>query len=38
LRRRPPRVDQHRCVYDALAEPLSEGTMHELRITTKGEA
>jgi stress-induced morphogen len=30
-------VDQHRLVYDALAEPLADGTIHELRITTKGE-
>ncbi len=29
-------VDQHRLVYDALAEPLADGTIHELRITTKG--
>jgi stress-induced morphogen len=31
-------VDQHRRVYDALAEPLEDGTIHELRITTRGEA
>jgi len=31
-------VDQHRLVYDALAEPLGDGTIHELRITTRGEA
>lgn len=31
------RVDQHRLVYDALAEPLADGTIHELRITTRGE-
>ena len=31
-------VDQHRLVYDALAEPLSDGTIHELRIKTKGAA
>ena len=30
-------VDQHRLVYDALAEPLGDGTIHELRITTRGE-
>ena len=30
-------VDQHRLVYDALAEPLSDGTIHELRIRTRGE-
>jgi stress-induced morphogen len=29
-------VDQHRLVYDALAEPLSDGTIHELRIRTRG--
>jgi stress-induced morphogen len=29
-------VDQHRLVYDALAEPLRDGTIHELRIKTKG--
>jgi stress-induced morphogen len=29
-------VDQHRRVYDALAEPLANGTIHELRISTKG--
>ncbi|HLM92257.1 MAG TPA: BolA family protein [Gaiellaceae bacterium] len=31
-------VDQHRLVYDALAEPLEDGTIHELRITTRGDA
>ena len=31
-----PLVDQHRLVYDALAEPLADGTIHELRIKTKG--
>jgi stress-induced morphogen len=31
-------VDQHRLVYDALAEPLADGTIHELRIRTKGTA
>ena len=30
-------VDQHRLVYDALAEPLADGTIHELRIKTRGE-
>jgi stress-induced morphogen len=30
-------VDQHRLVYDALAEPLADGTIHELRIRTRGE-
>jgi stress-induced morphogen len=29
-------VEQHRRVYDALAEPLADGTIHELRIKTKG--
>jgi stress-induced morphogen len=29
-------VDQHRLVYDALAEPLTDGTIHELRIRTRG--
>jgi stress-induced morphogen len=29
-------VDQHRLVYDALAEPLADGTIHELRIRTRG--
>jgi stress-induced morphogen len=29
-------VDQHRLVYDALAAPLEDGSIHELRITTKG--
>jgi stress-induced morphogen len=29
-------VDQHRLVYDALAGPLADGTIHELRIKTKG--
>ena len=30
-------VDQHRLVYDALARPLADGTIHELRIRTRGE-
>jgi stress-induced morphogen len=29
-------VQQHRLVYDALAGPLADGTIHELRISTKG--
>jgi stress-induced morphogen len=29
-------VDQHRRVYDALAAPLADGTIHELRIQTRG--
>ena len=28
-------VEQHRLVYDALEEPLRDGTIHELRITTR---
>jgi stress-induced morphogen len=31
-------VEQHRMVNRALAEPLADGTIHELRITTKGPA
>jgi stress-induced morphogen len=31
-------VEQHRLVYDALAGPLADGTIHELRITTRGTA
>jgi stress-induced morphogen len=31
-------VEQHRLVYAALDEPLSDGTIHELRITTRSEA
>jgi stress-induced morphogen len=29
-------VEQHRLVYDALAEPLADGSIHELRIKTRG--
>ncbi len=29
-------LDQHRLVNEALAEPLGDGTIHELRITTRG--
>jgi stress-induced morphogen len=29
-------LDQHRRVNDALAAPLADGTIHELRIKTKG--
>jgi stress-induced morphogen len=29
-------LDQHRLVYDALEAPLADGTIHELRIKTKG--
>ena len=28
-------VEQHRLVYEALAGPLADGTIHELRIRTK---
>jgi len=31
-------LDQHRRVNDALAEPLRDGTIHELRIKTRGTA
>jgi stress-induced morphogen len=29
-------VEQHRLVNEALAAPLADGTIHELRIQTKG--
>jgi stress-induced morphogen len=29
-------VEQHSLVYDALAAPLADGSIHELRIKTKG--
>jgi stress-induced morphogen len=29
-------LEQHRLVNEALAEPLGDGTIHELRIKTKG--
>ena len=29
-------LDQHRLVNDALADPLRDGTIHELRIRTRG--
>jgi stress-induced morphogen len=29
-------IDQHRLVNEALAEPLRDGTIHELRIKTRG--
>ena len=28
-------VEQHRLVYDALAAPLADGSIHELRIRTR---
>ncbi|HEX5028564.1 MAG TPA: BolA family protein [Gaiellaceae bacterium] len=31
-------IDQHRRVNDALAAPLADGSIHELRIKTKGTA
>ena len=31
-------VDQHKLVYAALEEPLADGTIHELRIKTRGAA
>jgi stress-induced morphogen len=31
-----PLLDQHRLVNDALADPLRDGTIHELRIKTRG--
>ena len=30
-------VEQHRLVYDALAEPLADGSIHELRIKTTSD-
>ena len=29
-------VEQHRLVYEALAAPLGDGSIHELRIKTRG--
>jgi stress-induced morphogen len=31
-----PLLDQHRLVNEALAEPFRDGTIHELRIKTRG--
>ena len=31
-----PLLDQHRLVNEALAEPLRDGSIHELRIKTRG--
>ena len=31
-----PLLEQHRLVNDALEQPLRDGTIHELRIKTKG--
>lgn len=33
-----PLVQQHRLVNEALAQPLADGTIHELRIKTRGSA
>lgn len=33
-----PLIDQHRRVNEALAMPLADGSIHELRIRTKGAA
>jgi stress-induced morphogen len=33
-----PLVEQHRLVYAALDGPLEDGSIHELRITTRSEA
>ena len=32
------RIQQHQLVYKALDEPWSDGSIHELRINTKGSA
>jgi stress-induced morphogen len=32
------RIDQHKRVYAALAAPLADGSIHELRIKTRGTA
>jgi stress-induced morphogen len=31
-----PLLEQHRLVNEALAQPLRDGTIHELRIKTRG--
>ena len=33
-----PLLEQHKLVYEALAEPLADGAIHELRIKTRGAA
>jgi stress-induced morphogen len=33
-----PLLEQHRAVNQALAAPLADGTIHELRIKTRGTA
>jgi len=35
---RIPLIDQHRRVNEALSAPLADGSIHELRIRTKGAA
>ena len=35
---RLPLIDQHRRVNQALSAPLADGSIHELRIRTKGAA
>lgn len=30
-------IEQHRLVYEALAEPMADGAIHELRVKTRGE-
>ena len=32
------RIQQHKLVYEALDEPWQDGSIHELRINTKGTA
>ncbi len=32
------RIQQHKLVYEALDEPWKDGSIHELRINTKGTA
>jgi stress-induced morphogen len=32
------RIEQHKLIYTALAEPWQQGGIHELRINTKGTA
>jgi stress-induced morphogen len=32
------RIEQHKLVYAALAAPMADGTIHELRIRTRGTA
>ena len=33
-----PLLDQHRRVNEALSDPLADGSIHELRIRTRGTA